>query len=88
MEKHIDISASSKGEVVDNFKSLLATTELGKTSKGGGSFNGKRFRLQDTVDGNPGAATKQCYPYRQGGGQTMGVNGPRGGRSGSGTYGD
>lgn len=87
MDKNINISASSKDDVVSNFRELLANTELGKTSKGGGNCRIK-YRRQDTVDGNPGAATKQCYPYRQGGGLSMGVNGPRGGKSGSGTYGD
>lgn len=87
MKKHIDISAGSKEDVLSNFKNLLSTTELGKTSKGGGNYR-PDHRRQDTVDGNPGAATKQCYPYTLSGGLTMGVNGPRGGKSGVGTYGD
>lgn len=85
MNKTTDISAESKKDVVSNFKKLIATSDLGRTSKGKGKHP-HRFRRQDTVDGNPGAATKQCYPYSQGGGKTMGINGPRGG--GSGTFGD
>lgn len=85
MSKTTCISAGSKEEVMDNFKLLLQETDLGKTSKGGGNCRIK-YKRQDTVDGNPGAATKQCYPYSQCGGKTMGINGPRGGKSG--TFGD
>lgn len=87
MSDTIDLSSSTKEEAVDKFKWLLANTDHGKTSKGGGKCL-MRSKRRDSVDGNPGAAMKQCYPYSGYDGLTMGVNGPRGGRSGSGTYGD
>lgn len=87
MDKLISISASTKEQVISNFVDLLSKTELGKTSKGGGVYTGKLRRI-DTVDGNPGAAIKQCYPYSGWGGKTMGVNGPIGNSRGHGTFGD
>lgn len=82
-----NLSGSSKEEVLSNFRNLLATTDLGRTSKGGGGEQVK-YKLCDTVDGNPYAATKLCFPYGSVGGLTMGINGPRGGKSGHGTFGD
>lgn len=83
----VDLSGSSKEEVMANFTNFLKETGHGQIDDSKPGYL-KKCRIQDTVDGNPGAATKMCYPYSQGGGQTMGVNGPRGGRSGMGTYGD
>lgn len=86
MPNTIDLSSGTKDEVVDKFKWLLANTDHGQTSKGGGTAQPKLNRA-DTVDGNPSAAIKQCYPYSGWGGRTMGVNGPTGG-NGKGSYGD
>lgn len=82
----IDISSSSSNEVVAKFKAYLSTSEHGQIDNSKPGYT-KKCRRQDTVDGNPGAATKQCYPYRQSA-STMGVNGPKGGRSGYGLFGD
>lgn len=75
------ISGKTKNEVIDRFKSHMKETGLGIVDNSLPPC-ALRFKRNETVDGNPSAAIKMCFPYR-----TSGVRKMRG-RNGFGTYGD